>query len=504
LNPAELPQVLVGTGIGFVVWWVAAAVGPGPYFVNGAHWVIIIFGGGATMANLALKRFQPFRVDVTAETTWVTPKLPYEADTTVGVSNENIRRIILSLHGTGGDADQYYSNGKQVITTRATAAPNVIGETYVIAPQFFTLDPNDPSKDEVSGSIPSDVLYWSGGRASGNLSGNLARAPRSYRIRSFDIMDELLAQLCNPLVFPNLKIIVLIGQSNGGRFLARYAAASPIEDRFARPYGIHMRYVVMGSGSYLYMDDKRYTFVDETYKQTALGETWRDKIASLSNFSSVCSEKADEFNDWPCGLSSLWNYPNQFGAERIRAQFGKRDVIYLVGENDLSGSFSECPERVQGPDTLAKTLLYFYHLEQHYGSDLNHRLRVVANVGHWGLGTMTSPEGIEEIFRARPGVGLGGFMPDYSDLTTVYGKISRLQVEEVAGDARLRCQLDVEGNGTQKTFFAFLDRGNKEVAYGMLDLMRDAFIHRLRVRLLYNANEGVQWKRFYDVRVYRG
>jgi pimeloyl-ACP methyl ester carboxylesterase len=456
------------------------------------------------MANLASYRFVPYRVDVTAGTGWVTPKLAYQADTTIDVPNENIRRIILSLHGTGGDALQYYDNGKQVIAKQAAAAPNVTGETFVIAPQFFRLDADDPAKDEVSGSIPNDVLYWSSGRASGNPSGNLDRAPRSYRIRSFDVMDELLTQLCNPLVFPNLKIIVLIGQSNGGRFLARYAAASPVEDRFARPRGIHMRYVVMGSGSYLYMDDKRYAFIDEAYKQALLHENWRVKITSLSNFSSVCSEKADQFNHWPNGLDSLWNYPNQFGAERIRAQFGKRDVIYLVGENDLSGSFPECPERVQGPDTLAKTLLYFHHLEQYYGSDLSHRLRVVANVGHWGLGTMTSPEGIEEIFRARPEVQIGGLMPDYSDLMTVYGKITRLQVEEVAGDARLRCQLDVEGNGTQKTFFAFLDRGNKEVAYGMLDLMRDAFIHRLRVRLLYNDNEGDQWKRFYDVRVYRG
>jgi pimeloyl-ACP methyl ester carboxylesterase len=443
-------------------------------------------------------------MNVTAGTAWVTPKLPYEADTTVEVSNQNIRRIIISLHGTGGDANAYYANGKQVLATRATTESSVTGETYTIAPQFFNLDENDPSKDEVTGSIPNDVLYWSGGRASGNPSGNLTRAPRSFTIRSFDVMDQLLAQLCNPDIFPNLKVIILIGQSNGGRFLARYAASSPAEDRYARPRGIHVRYVVMGSGSYLYMDDKRYTFTDETYKVTALSGNWRTTISSLTNFASVCTVDANLFNDWPHGLDSLWSYPARLGAERIRAQFGNRDVIYLVGGNDHANpSYSECPERVQGPNTLAKTLLYFYHLEQHYGSKLKHRLRVVAGVGHSGLGTMTSPEGIEEIFRARPLVGTGGFMPDYSDLTTVYGKISRLQVEEVAGDARLRCELDVEGNGTQKTFFAFLDRGNKEVAYGMLDLMRDAFIHRLRVRLLYNANEGDQWKRLYDVRVYR-
>jgi pimeloyl-ACP methyl ester carboxylesterase len=449
------------------------------------------------MADLAPKRFVPFRINVGQSTDTQVPTLPYEADAEVGEPNEPIRRVIVSLHGTGGDAVAYHGNGQQVVSAREASDPGVADETFVIAPQFALLS-------ELPSAIPADVLYWTGGRASGNLSGNDPTAPRAFAIRSFDVMDALLAQLCRPEIFPNLETIVLVGHSNGGRFLARYAAASPAEDWAARPRGIHVRYVVMGSGSYLYVNEQRQTFVDDTYKSAAHNDDWRQAIVSLVDYDSICSVDADKVNHWPNGLNALWNYPGQFGADRIRAQFGRRDVIYLVGENDLFESFKDCPERVQGPDTLAKTLLYYRHLEQHYGSDLKHRMRVVAGVGHWGLGTMTSPEGIEEIFRARPGVGLGGLMPDYGDLTTVYGKLARLQVEQVGTRARLRCELDVEGSGNQTTFFAFLDGDDANVVHAMLDLMREAFIHRLRVRLLYNANEGERWKRLYDVRVYRG
>ena len=91
-------------------------------------------------------------------------------------------------------------------------------------------------------------------------------------------------------------------------------------------------------------------------------------------------------------------YPARVGAAQIRSQFASRDVHYIIGEGDLLASFTNCPERVQGQDTLAKTLLYYRHLEQFYGSALRHRLHVLPNVGHSGLGEMTSPLGLGAIF----------------------------------------------------------------------------------------------------------
>lgn len=446
------------------------------------------------MAEIASKRLTPYRiiVDISGDQSnrqWVVPKLAYEANADITVANEQVRRVIVSLHGNGGDAIAYHGNGQAIVATRSAVAPEVTNETFVIAPQFFT-------PTEVNVPIDDDLLYWESARAYANNSGDVSNAPRSFQIRSFDVMDELLTQLCQPEVFPNLKVIVLVGQSNGGQFVSRYAATNPFEGRIARPRGIHVRYVAMGAGTYLYMDGERYSFADESYKNAAADESWRSSIVQLSDFNSVCSVNEDRYNWWWHGLDHLtWNYPKQFGADVIREQFGRRDVVYLVGENDLSQSGPECPDRVQGPDTLAKTLLYYYHLEQFYGAELRHRIRVVAGVGHSGIGTMNSPEGIEEIFREHT-------MPEY---TTVYGKITRLQVEQVGSDAQLRCTLGaLEGNTDHTHFFAYLDRDDALIVSRQLDLMREAFIHRLRVRLRYDADAARgSWKPFYDVRVYR-
>lgn len=451
------------------------------------------------MAVVGSRRFIPYRILVDkGGDAFEVPKLAYEADDNIDVRNEQIRRVFVSLHGTGGDAQLYYNNGTHSVAAREATDPGTTAETFVVAPQF-------PRLDELAGAIPSDLLYWGGGRASGYPSGDDPAQPRAFQIRSFDAMDALIRHLCRAEIFPNLKIIVIAGHSNGGRFMSRYAATNAVEDRIAKPRGIHMRYLVMGAGSFLYMDSDRYRFANDSYKQAAVNEDWRSAIEPLpqTQFNTICSTDSDRFDNWPNGLNSLTNYPNQLGRDRIRDQFGKRDVIYVVGENDLSTSFTECPERVQGPDTLAKTLLYKHHIETFYGGSAPHRLCVVAGVDHDGHDEMTSPEGLAEIFRARPAIAEEGFMPDYSDLSTVYGRLSRLQVEQVGARAQLRCSLTVEDSPPASNFFAYLDGSDAAVVSNQLDVLRDAFVHRLRVRLLYNPDEGENWKRFYDVRVYR-
>ena len=149
------------------------------------------------------------------------------------------------------------------------------------------------------------------------------------------------------------------------------------------------------------MNDRRYSFADQTYLQAANPSVdWRSTVVDLLDFGLVCSEHPEKFNDWPLGLiidQDRWPYAAEVGAVQILEQFSTRDVHYLIGEEDLLPSFSECPERVQGQDTLAKTLLYYWHLEQ-LGWGNHHRLHVVPNVGHYGRGNMTSALGNTAIF----------------------------------------------------------------------------------------------------------
>lgn len=326
-------------------------------------------------------------------------EFPYHSSLPIDVPNEAIERIVISLHGTGANADLYLSNG--LAATKAAADTGVdnraLNNTLIIAPQFI-------STNEYYRKLVPNILHWNGGRASSSesverdLDGD--GIPDSGTLSSFTVMDTLLERVCRRSLFPNLMIVVIAGHSNGGRFMARYAAASRFEQEVATPRDIHVRYLVMGSGSYLYMGERRQVFEDDTYLTAAHSDDWRDTIVNLEDFSTVCDEGAERFNDWPWGLNDLWPYPAQVGAEQIRNQFGSRDVHYLVGERDpnLSASFTFCQERVQGRDTLAKTLLYYRHLEQLYEADLRHTLHVVPNVGHSGRGEMTSPQGLAALF----------------------------------------------------------------------------------------------------------
>ncbi len=362
--------------------------------------------------EIAPKRFQPYRINIQIPNVSVddgvfSPTLPYEADFVPNSPNYHIRRLIVSLHGTGANAIYYHENGRAVVEAQKLSSPEVAAETMIVAPQFI-LYPN-----EFSGAFPGNLLYWEGGRAYGDLSGNHQDNPRSYKIRSFDVMDQFLEFLSRPKFLPNLEIIVLIGQSNGGRFLNRYAAASTFEDRIARPRGVHVRYIAMGSGSYIYMDDKRWKLTSNVYLNAASSDAWQNEVVQVQDVDDICNDDSSGYNEWPWGLQSLWNYPGQIGAARIREQYKSRDVIYLVGEKDTSESFDFCAEYIQGPNTLAKTLLYFYHLQETYGAGLRHRLRVVKNVDHNGKETMTSPEGLEEIFRPLPREVIMRTLADY-------------------------------------------------------------------------------------------
>ncbi len=331
-------------------------------------------------------------------------EFPYHSSLPIDVPSEAIERIVISLHGTGGNADLYLSNG--LAAAKAAAAtgvdPQALSNTLIVAPQFL-------NKNEYWRSPSPSILYWDGGRAAGaesverDLNGD--GIPDSGTLSSFTVMDVLLGRLCRRTLFPNLKTVVVAGHSNGGRFMSCYAAASRFEQEIATPRGIHMRYLVMGSGSYLYMNDTRYAFSDNTYLTAAQNEDWRDTVVTLQDFSTVCDETPERFKDWPWGLNvpmvggtPSFPYAAQVGSDQIRAQFGSRDVHYVVGENDLSASYTDCQERVQGQDTLAKTLLYYHHLEQFYGAGLEHHLHVLAGVGHSGLGEMTSAAGLAALF----------------------------------------------------------------------------------------------------------
>ena len=60
--------------------------------------------------------------------------------------------------------------------------------------------------------------------------------PDSGTVCSYAVLDTILERLSKPTLFPNLRNIVIAGQSNGGQFVARYAAISRFEDQVEKGF----------------------------------------------------------------------------------------------------------------------------------------------------------------------------------------------------------------------------------------------------------------------------
>lgn len=409
-------------------------------------------------ADIAPSRFRPFKIRIHHADGDFWPGLPFKTDqhTDINQRNDSITRIIVSLHGTGGDAIQYYNRAVDAVSSR----PELINHTLVVAPQFFYNDPDDSTRSEVDGTFDRDIIYWKSGRAWGNNSGKTGDNPRTFFARSYHVMDQLLEHLSRKDLFPNLRILVLIGHSNGGQFIARYAAINTFEDRYAKDRGVHIRYIPMNAGTYLYLTDRRWEFTSNSYETTAAIDTsWTRDVTEINNPSSGC----DSYNQWPWGLEGLSGSrrDGQDDDEIIR-QFARRDVVYMVGEDDTSedgySEESDCYARRQGENHLAVALLNYYGLQQVYGSDIveMHKLVVVPGEGHNGHAMMTSAEGIEEIFKPAPERRESG-MTTLADYSVIRDTKFRLQ----SGEARtftFGMYSDIVGSGGSKrpiiSFFA--------------------------------------------------
>lgn len=191
-------------------------------------------------AAIASGRFRLSRILIDHAAGDFRPALPIETDPAVDIARrqDHVRRIIVSLHGTGGDAVQYYNRAVQATNLR----PDLRGQTLAVAPQFFYQDLVNPGRSEVNGAFARDIVYWEGGRAYGNLSASNTQNPRTFAERSYHAMDALLEHLTRRDLFPNLRLLVLLGHSNGGQFVARYSVVNTFEDRCARPRGVHIRW----------------------------------------------------------------------------------------------------------------------------------------------------------------------------------------------------------------------------------------------------------------------
>ncbi len=211
------------------------------------------------------------------------------------VPQPDIRRAVVVIHGTDGNADAYFRT-----MTKAAAMAGKAAETLVIAPRFV---------EQRDVNIPQGQLVWS--RSADWRAGALSMHDVTPRVSSFDVVDRILARLADAQAFPNLTSIVLAGHSAGAQFVQRYAVAEPEDPALSEK----MLYVVANPSSFLYLDARR------------------PDPAQPGSFRVPANARC-ETNRFKYGFERSNAYFERESPAAMIERYRVRRVIYLAGDRD--------------------------------------------------------------------------------------------------------------------------------------------------------------------------
>ena len=271
---------------------------------------------------------------------------------------------LIVIHGNSRNADKYFQYGA---SAAKKARENLT--TLVLAPHFtITRDAAERAENQ---------LYWT--RSAGWKRGDRSSPKSRPRISSFEVIDLIFGLLGNRQRFPNLNRVVVAGHSAGGQFVQRYAAGHPDD---VIPAHLRVRYVVANPSSYLYFDLQR-------------------PIAGASDF-AIPPDTADcAYDRYKYGLQRRNAYMNAAAGAGLAERYRKRDVVYLLGDEDTDPYHrsldKRCAAAAQGPTRFARGNSYKAYLDRFQAPHI-HRLLVVPGVAHNGRKMLTSEAGIAALF----------------------------------------------------------------------------------------------------------
>lgn len=305
------------------------------------------------------------------------PKLAYYSshgsieDESLIKEHNSIKRVIIIVHGSSRNADDYLCCGLSSIPTRMEKT------TMVIAPWFLT--PEDrPQNDKTdfmrwneSGPIPHTWRYGAESVSDGLTS--------SYRA-----MDELAEKIMFQVKrFPLLESLVVAGHSAGGQFTHRWALTSNPETGIWGDYKkgssdfrfVPLRVVAANPRSFCYLDARRFNNMTFTVPDPKRIKT------------------CPGYNAWEWGLGDLnGRVPgpkyvkdqihNEGGYEEMVKRYAQRNVIYLAGDLDRLPVRAECEDDdFQGHNRFERSKIYFDYLTDFFGQP-THRRYVAKETPH--------------------------------------------------------------------------------------------------------------------------
>lgn len=286
-----------------------------------------------------------------------------------------VTQALIVFHGKLRNADVYNQSGLDSIKHAGAAGKG----TLLITPQFLQ------QIDADQFHLPPGILRW---RPEEWMAGdNAMNAP----VSSFDAIDAILLRLADRKTFPNLKNVVVAGHSGGGQVVQRYAVVGRGGDVLMQA-GVHVRYVIANPSSYVYFSPERPAL--DPHGEFTFGPPAKS-----------CNGKYDR---WKYGVNAPPPYVGSESFTTLEQRYVRRDVIYLLGTNDVDPNHpaldKTCSGEVEGPYRFFRGKAYFRYFEMRHPelaeASASQQLWFVPGVEHDGDKMLNSPCGIAAMFHA--------------------------------------------------------------------------------------------------------
>ena len=292
----------------------------------------------------------------------------------IDVPNDTIKRAVIVVHGVLRNADEYFPHMME-----AVIAAGVENNTFVIAPQFLL------EEDIAEFELTDDVLFWGGetgeGWKKGDDSISTAEHPHTVTASSFEVVDRMIEQIVLQGSFPILKDVIVIGHSAGGQYVNRYAAGTQIGNSL--PDNIHLRFIVANPSTFVYFNEER-------------------RLPETTNEFAVPESADPDYNDYKYGLDKLNVYMAAAGVKTIRARYPKKDIVYLLGGEDIrEAHLEQTPNAVlQGQHRLERGQVYYHYLKHYFGEEITQtqKIAIIPCVGHDHGAIFSSEAGLKYLF----------------------------------------------------------------------------------------------------------
>jgi pimeloyl-ACP methyl ester carboxylesterase len=306
--------------------------------------------------------------------------------------NKNIKRAFVFVHGILRDADNHFRT-----SLAAAFLAGSLNDTLIVVPRFAS---NSTAPGNENGNcrdpLAANEANWACDtqRPDGWRSGGAAIGGQ---LSSFDFMDEILRELAQKDVFPNLKIIVVGGHSAGGQFVTRYEMLNQVDGKLGTP----VSYVVANPSAYAYVDDLRPTAsafpTNAPPVQGSPSLNSGDQPSAFLPYSDA--RNCTGFDVWPYGLKARPTYASTLTDDQVTKQLVARSVTYLLGEADVLplGLFdTSCPAMAQGPTRLGRGVAFHKYINEHLHA--HHNLVIVPFCSHSQRCMFTSDAALPLIF----------------------------------------------------------------------------------------------------------